>query len=268
MTALAGWNDVETARSYERFCKRHRRYRLANEALAANTALKLGLRVLDLSAGTGRTAEALLPGIGVDGRIVCVEQADAMRAIGIARVRDRRVTWAAALGDAAGPFDRIVCGAAIWQLLPLDQTIARLAAMLAPRGALVFNVPALYLREPDRPGGGRDPHLLALASLIERSPAANERLDVADERGLPDSADALDAILVRNALRPERWSFELRFTQAAYRDWLKIPPTSDGMLSGLSAGERARRIERAYGLADARSWRWERWLGWTAWRTS
>lgn len=269
MTAVAGWNDADTARLYERFCRRHRRYRVANEALAANAALEPGLRILDVAAGTGRTAEAALSGIGARGTVLCVEPASAMRSAGMARLRDARVTWTSSLPDQDASFDRIVCGAAIWQLLPLDATIARLARLLAPGGALVFNVPALYLLQPDAPGGGGDPHLLGLATLIERSAESNEY--IRRQPGEPvfaRSAGEVDTLLVANQLRAKRWSFELRLTQAAYRDWLKIPPTSDGMLAGLSLEERMRRIDRAYALSDTRSWRWERWLGWTAWRTS
>lgn len=264
MIGIAAWDDAGTARMYERFCRRHCRYRIANDALAAHAALAPGLRVLDVGAGTGRTAQALLPRIGDDGRVLCVEPAEAMRVAGARRLRDTRVAWTSTLPDEGASFDRIVCGAAMWQLLPLDESIRRLSAMLAPNGALVFNIPALYLREPDSPGAGRDPLLLELPTFIEGTVTVHENDGAMS--GFANSARDLEELLMANRLRVERWSFSVRLTQAAYRDWLKIPPTSDGMLAGLSVDERARRIDRAYALADARSWRWERWLGWTAWR--
>jgi SAM-dependent methyltransferase len=267
MIAPSGWDDAGTAAMYERFCRRHRRYRIANDALAAHASLAAGLRVLDVAAGTGRTTEAMLPRLGDDGRVLCVEAAKAMRDVGARRLRDPRVTWMGTLPDHSASFDRIVCGAAVWQLLPIETTIHRLCEMLASGGALVFNMPAQYLREPDRPGGGRDPYLLDLPALIEHSDAANEyRNTLIHDSSW--SAERLEATLVANDLRVERWSFDVRITQAAYRDWLKIPPTSDGLLAGLPIEERARRIDRAYARADARSWRWERWLGWTSWRRS
>ena len=47
-------------------------------------------------------------------------------------------------------------------MLPLDRTIERLATLVAPGGALCFNIPAAYLLEADEPGGGRDPRLIHL----------------------------------------------------------------------------------------------------------
>ena len=263
-----GWDDARTARAYERFCRRHRRYRIANDALVAHAALAPGQRVLDVGAGTGRTAESVLPHIGESGAILCVEPARAMREAAAARLGDRHITWTSSLPEAGVPaFDRVVCGAAIWQLLPLGSTFRRLAEMIAPGGALVFNIPAQYLLEPDRPGGGRDPRLLELLALVERPASIAGRKEIVDpEMGLPHGADEVDRLLAATGFRVERWSFEIRLTQAAYRDWLKIPPVSEGLFGDLAPGERERRLDVAYTRADHGSWRWERWLGWTAWR--
>ena len=268
MTAPVGWDDVQTARVYERFCRRHRRYRIANDALVAHAALVPGLRVLDVAAGTGRTAAAVLPHIGEQGTVLCVEPARAMRDVGARRLTDARVAWTSELpDDTTVLFDRVVCGAGMWQLLPLDVTLRRLAALLGPGGALVFNIPAQYLLEPDPPGGGRDPLLLELPALVERSVAPSHAAPVGTD-ALPRGRDEVDRLLTATGLRVERWSFDLRFTQAAYRDWLKIPPVSEGMFAGLPLAERERRVDNAYRRADRRSWRWERWIGWTAWRAS
>jgi len=267
--AAARWDDASTAQAYEAFCRRHRRYRRANAALVAHAALAPGQRVLDVAAGTGRTAEAALPRIGPGGSILCVEPAGAMRARGAERVRDPRVRWTSRLPDAARRYDRVLCGAAIWQLAPLDASFARLAALLAPRGALVFNIPAHYLLEPDAPGGGRDPWLVELPALVERHRAAAEEVPGAGAGAVParpPSADDVARLLADAGLRAERWSFEVRISQAAYRDWLKIPPVSEGLFPGLPPSERARRLDDAYHHADHASWRRERWLGWTSWR--
>jgi hypothetical protein len=134
-------------------------------------------------------------------------------------------------------------------------------------------MPAQYLLAPDRPGGGRDPFLVSLPRFIERSASDNEQMHMTTEPSVSSasasvqSALELNELLIANGLDVDQWTFDVRFTQAAYRDWLKIPPTSEGMLTGLSTEERARRIDQAYTLADSRSWRWERWLGWTAWRS-
>jgi SAM-dependent methyltransferase len=255
-----GWDDPRTAHFYEEFCRRHGRYREANAALVARAALEAGQRVLDLGAGTGRTAEAALPSLGAAGRLVCVEPAAAMREAGRARLADPRVTWTADCPEPPAVFDRILCGAAIWQMLPLGQTVGRLATLLARGGALCFNIPSLYLGEADEEGGGRDPLLLELPLLLadgglSAAPAADP---------LPD-AEGVEALLRAAGLRPQRWTFRVRFTQAAYRDWLKIPVLTDRLLAGLGPDERARRVDEAFRQVDAASWRWERWAGWTAW---
>src|SRR4051812_20375215 len=125
MTNAFGWDDSATPRVYERFYRRYRRYRAANEALVAHASLLPGHHVLDVAAGTGRTAESMLPHIGMLGAVLCVEPARAMRSAGARRMRDPRVTWAEALPDERSAFDRVVCGAGIWQLLPLEATLAR-----------------------------------------------------------------------------------------------------------------------------------------------
>jgi SAM-dependent methyltransferase len=274
MTVAAGWDDARTARAYERFCRRHRRYRQANEALASHAAAGAGQRILDVGAGTGRTAEALLPRIGESGSVLCVEPARAMREAGMQRLRDSRMRWTDRLPDArsdiaAGGFDRVVCGAAIWLLLPLERTLTQWAALLAPGGALVFDIPALYLLEPDRPGGGRDPLLQDLpAALAPCSASSCDAVPTArrgHDEALQCSAAEVERILAAIGLCADCWSFELRLTQAALRDWLMIPPVSEGFLAGSSPEERERRLNDAYAGVDHRSWRWERWFGWTAW---
>jgi SAM-dependent methyltransferase len=263
-----GWNDPRTARAYERFCNRHRRYDDANAALVAHADLRPGLRVLDLAAGTGRTAEATLPHLGDDGRVWCVETAAAMRTLGAKRVSDARVIWLDELpntdGDACG-FDRILCGAGIWQLTPLDETMRRLSSLLSCGGALCFNIPSIYLCEPDEPGRGRDPLLLELAANITRSVTAINATFDASAR-LPASVAEVSALLSEVGLRSDCWTFRTRLTQKAYRDWLSIPVVSEGFFAGLSPRERERRLNAAYQQTDRASWRWEGWTGWTAWR--
>src|SRR6185369_7586494 len=104
---------------YERFCRRHARYQIANDVLVREASIARGQRVLDFGAGTGRTASAALSRLGRDGTVVCVEPAAAMRASGRRRLRDPRVTWRADLPAVSTPgdaFDRVLAGAVIWQL--------------------------------------------------------------------------------------------------------------------------------------------------------
>ena len=262
---MSGWDDPLTPVYYEAFCRRHSRYARANAALIAHAQIEPQMRVLDLAAGTGRTAEAALRRLGDDGRLVCVEASAPMRAVGIRRVRDTRVEWYATLPDAMGPFDRILCGAAIWQLQPLGETIRTLGALLGRGGALCFNIPALYLLEPDEPGGGDDPLLLALPALLATNAGA------ACDRPQRHTRQRLGRAAIRRwlqdaGLRPRSWTFRVRLTQEAYAAWLKIPAVAGRMLAGLDPGERVRRIDAALDTVDRTCWKWERWRGWTAWK--
>ncbi|HYM03222.1 MAG TPA: class I SAM-dependent methyltransferase [Stellaceae bacterium] len=261
---MSGWDDPATPVYYEAFCRAHDRYARANAALIGHAGIAPGMRVLDLAAGTGRTAEAALARIGDGGRILCVEPAAAMRAMGQRRLGDPRVAWCERLTEAAGPFDRILCGAAIWQMTPLDATIRDLSRLLAPGGALCFNIPALYLCEPDEPGGGDDPLLLALPARLAAE-AAGESETAAPSP--PLARGAIDAWLEEAGLRARSWTFRIPLTQAAYAEWLKIPVVNGRMLAGLAPEERARRIDATLAAVDATGWKWERWRGWTAWKS-
>jgi len=264
---MSGWDDPETVAYYEAFCAGHSRYVQANRSLIAHARLESGMRVLDLAAGTGRTTEAALPSLGPDGRVVSVEPFAAMRKEGIRRIADDRVAWRATLPHANESFDRVLCGAAIWQLEPIAETLRSLARLLRIGGALCFNIPALYLQEPDQPGGGADPMLLELpARLIASSDRHPLAQPPADQAATPLRRGSIRSWLSAAGLRGQSWSFRVRLTQEAYGAWLKIPVLTEMMLAGLPPMERARRIDLALQSVDRASWKWERWRGWTAWK--
>jgi len=264
---MSRWNDPETATYYEAFCRSHSRYIHANAELIGHARIAPGMRVLDVAAGTGRTAEAALELLGEDGRVVCVEPFAGMRAEGMRRLPDSRVQWSATLPETRESFDRILCGAAIWQLDPLRESLGSLARLLRPGGALCFNIPALYLLEPDQPGGGTDPLLLSLPALLLDLPDCTPIHEPVEcEAPDPLRRSGINTWLRAAGLRARSWSFRVRFTQEAYADWLKIPVLTDRMLAGLAPGVRAQSIDRALALADRSSWKWECWHGWTAWK--
>jgi SAM-dependent methyltransferase len=260
-SSTIGWDHPETARYYDAFDRRHGRYRRANRILAGHAALARGLRVLDVAAGTGGTARAALKRLGPGGTVVCFEPAAAMRSLGERSLLDPRVSWRDRWPVEPGSFDRILCGAAIWQLHPLDETFRRCFDLLRPGGGLAFDLPSLYLGEPDEPGGGRDPYLMELPASL----AAGRSNTAESFPPLPDAA-GIERLLASAGFRADRWGFALPFRQTAYRDWLKIPPTTDGILAGLDARERARAIDGAFRRVDPKAWRRERWTGWTAWK--
>lgn len=256
---IYGWDHPETARRYAAFCAAHDRYAAANRRLVAEAGIGPGARVLDIAAGTGETAKTVLSGVDVGG-IVCVEPAAAMRDQCGRSLEDPRVVWVAGLAEATPPFDAVLCGAAMWQLAPLGQTFAALAAKLLPGARLAFNIPALYLGQPDDPGGGADPMLTELmARLAQGRTSSAGEIDP-----LPDP-DGIDTLLREAGFGDIRqWHHDEKLSQAAWRDWLKIPPITDALLGDLEAHARADLIDEAYAEVDATSWRWERWAGWTA----
>ena len=259
---MTGWDHPDTVRYYEAFNRSHSRYRTANRALVRHAQLRPGMRVLDFAAGTGGTTAAALDVLGAEGRVDCVEPARAMREAGM-RKFDDRVRWFADLESAGTGYERILCGAAIWQVPDVTACIRSLAQRLAPGGALCFDVPAAYVGQPDPPGRGADPMLTGL-------PAALARLEAGVEPPpapvVPAGREVLYAALSACGLIPCSWSFTSRLTQRAYRDWLKIPVLTDALLGSLDADQRACAIDAAYACVDAASLRPERWLGWTAWR--
>ena len=260
---MIGWDHPDTVRYYEAFNRRHTRYRAANRALVRHAQLRPGMRVLDFAAGTGGTTAAALDVLGADGRVDCVEPAHAMRAAGVQKF-GARVCWFAELECAGTGYDRILCGAGIWQMPNVAACIHALAERLAPGGALCFNIPAAYAGEPDPPGRGADPSLTGLPGTLARLAAGGET-SAAAPVALP-SRDYLQATLSACGLVPCSWRFASRLTQRAYRDWLKIPVLTDQLLGSLDADERAAAIDAASAKTDLASWRPERWLGWTAWK--
>jgi SAM-dependent methyltransferase len=250
------WDHPETAARYEAFCDEHPRYLVANQALVAAAGITSPLRVLDVGAGTGRTS-ALLPA-GV--RLTCVEPAKAMRELGMQRLPEAE--WVAQLPEEPAKFDRILCSAGIWQMLPLDETLKALDRLLRPGGRLVFNIPACYLGEPDPPGGGSDPYLIGLPQRFPQPPAAAAASRMEPARSVP-GADEIDAMLRAVGLDPLRWQHRAQLTQREYRDWLKIPVLTNHLFPDLPPANRAAWLDLAFEQCDPQSWRWETWSGWT-----
>ena len=251
---IYGWDHSLTAARYERFCERHARYDDANRHLIERAEIAAGHSVLDIAAGTGRTAE---PALAAGAEVVCWEPAAAMRAAGERRVPG--AVWTADLPDRR--FDRVLCGAAAWQWQPFSTFVRMAEHRLRPGGALVFNVPALYLGVPDEPGGGRDPLLLELASRLTGGAAPR-----AQPVSSPASISSVEASLADAGFRSERWSFRLRISQESLVDWYRIPVLTDALLGDLDASARDARLSQACQDLDYGSWKWEGWLGWTAWK--
>lgn len=261
MSGGLSWDDPRTVAFYEGFSDAHPRYHAANEALVAAAGLPAAprLRVLDIAAGTGRTAELALPC-----RLTCFEPSVAMRAIGARRIPHAR--WISSLDCLRYElFDRILCGASIWQMLPIENAIARLTSLLAPGGRLVFNIPSMYLGISEPQGGSSaDPYLSEIWSHLPPPTAT--------ESGSAEpllNAESITRTLQDLGLRVSEWQSRSRLTLAEYRDWLKIPVLTNHIFPDLDPDARAMRLDEAYArCSDPQAWRWETWSGWTATRES
>jgi hypothetical protein len=156
-------------------------------------------------------------------------------------------------------FDRILWGAGIWQANPLRETLGEIASLVRTGGAFCFTIPGIYLGTPDDPGGGDDPLLLQLPSLLcDRAP-----LPAPEWTPLP-KPDELDLLLQASGLDPARSQFRVRISLECQRDWLKIPVLTERMMPGVEADDRVRRIDAAYARLPRGSWKWEGWYVWTA----
>lgn len=250
------------------------RYGRANRELVRHAAIHRGMHILDVGAGLGGTARACLEDLGPRGQVSCVEPSPAMRKLGRELLHNRQVQWRSELPEAHPVFDRITCGSALWQLHPLIGALGELSARLRPGGALAFTIPSAVLGEEDPHGGDDDPWF---ASLVEE-------LVRAGQSGVPDRhspfRDALpgpaglEELLCEVGLKPDRWRFRYRLSRSEYASWLKLPPVNHGLLGGVSPEAAVSEVDRALASVESRDgrtgadepWRWEGWLGWTAWK--
>jgi len=252
--SLLMWNHPVTAERYRRFTERHDRYRVAAKALVEAAGVAPGCSVLDIAAGIGCTVLACLEQLGTGDRVTAVEAADAMRQAGARRTRGRPVDWCAA-APTGQHFDRVICGAAIWALGPVDEVVGRMREHVAPEGVLAVSLPAAYLGEADAPGGGSDPYLTALpealAGLDLGNPPATA-LPSLSEKGLAQT-------FRDHGFNMSRSSARLQLTQQAYVDWLALPPVNDTLLGQVPPEDRPKLVFRCAEGLDMSSWRWETW---------
>lgn len=254
-----GWDDRETAEAYERFCEGETRYHTANRELVRQAELDAGMRVLDHAAGIGLTAEAALADGADDLRVVCEERSPAMQERGARGLPEAE--WCT---RADGSFDRVLCGAAVWQIADFGSWLVDVRGRLRPGGALAFNVPAAYLGLMDDPGGGADPQLVKLPARIAELAVHSPTTQPSESGWGLRSSEEVDGALRAGGFTMRRWSFRYRLTLREYAAWLTIPVLTNELLPHQRVAERQRTIEAAMVDLDATSWKWEGWCGWTA----
>ncbi len=254
----AAWDHPSVLDAWKRFEARHDRYHLANASLASEAELEPSMSVLDVGAGTGGTTAALLPHLGPRAQVLCLEPAGAMREAGL---QDPRVVWTDTWPERS--FDRVVCGAAVWLLGPLEQGLARLASHVAPGGALVFDIPAAYLGQPDPPGPQNDAWLTELPSRLVQG-----RAHAPTTRATLPGPQEVEDLLRAAGLAPRRWQVQTTWSNRALADWYRLPPVGLAMRPDLDAESLHEAVAQALSGLDPADHRPEPWLGWTARRPS
>lgn len=239
---LSPWTGWANAEAYEAYVRDHPVYRWLNTELVALAELEDARRVLDLACGTGATSRAVLALLPAAAEVVGVDGAAAMVGVARSRVADPRASFrvaaAAELERAVdGPFDRVLCNAALWQFPHPGAVIAAVAALLSPGGLFVFNLPASRL-------GGE-------ASAAHPFQVALSRA-VAARGGGPSRDPGIDPGRLRADLEEagfsavERHRNVYRGRQAELMELMEIP----AMLGRAAPGLRP--AQRAAALAEAR----------------
>jgi SAM-dependent methyltransferase len=135
--AVAGWDDTLNAELYARFTRNYPFYTVTSRDLAGRASLPGARRVVDLCGGTGATAAVLLEILPPAARIISVDAAAAMQAVGRHALPDPRVSWITARAEDAArhvrePADAVVCNSAIWKT-DTPAVFAAVKTMLRPR---------------------------------------------------------------------------------------------------------------------------------------
>ena len=116
--------------------------RFLGEALAGAIGSLPGARLLDVGAGTGRTARALLPASDFDGLLVCLEPSRRMLALGRRLTAHPAVAWARGwalpLPFPSGAFDFVVSLEMLEFTPNPRRTVQELVRVLRPGGWLLI----------------------------------------------------------------------------------------------------------------------------------
>jgi SAM-dependent methyltransferase len=145
------WNTPETASRYARLADRCPLFTELAEELADRTLDASARDLVDLGAGTGVSAQALLLRMSEEASLWCVEPATSMLARAKERIHDSRVRWFSGdmkgLVQVRGPssVDLVSSNLSLWQISALRETIQDVASILRPGGTFGFTVPAEYL---------------------------------------------------------------------------------------------------------------------------
>lgn len=242
------WHDWFTAAAYEAYVQKYGVYDWLNGHLAEVAQLDDARRVLDLACGTGATARGCLPYLGRDAELVGVDHSPQMVETARTQVEDPRCEFF--VGGACelsrrvdGPFDRVVCGAAFWQLPEPARVLDELAVLTERDALLALNVPASQL---DR--DGVEPHALQVAVERQLRAETDCHLSSAPRFG---SLEALEGLLADAGFALETsWESCYEATQRELAALMLIPAMTATLAPDLSVLQSRRAIFRAVDRVD------------------
>lgn len=142
--AIAGWDDETNAELYDQFTRTYPLYADTSRELAVRADLAEKGLVVDLCGGTGITASVLLESLPRQARVISVDAAIAMQAVGQRTHADPRITWMYSRAETVAehirePVDAVVCNSAIWKT-DTPAVFAAVKQILRPGGRFVFNI--------------------------------------------------------------------------------------------------------------------------------
>ncbi|SEF55330.1 Methyltransferase domain-containing protein [Nonomuraea solani] len=261
LDAITGWDDEHNAELYDRFAREHTFYADASRDLVSRADLTDKQLVIDLCGGSGVTAAILLESLPPHGRVISLDSAPAMQAIGRRTRDDPRITWITAKAEDVAhhistPADAVVCNSAIWKT---DTTAVFAAAkrVLRPGGRFVFNIGGRFAGLTNR-----DPHATtSLNDLITAIAVADYGYVPPKERCRPPLTSALvQAQLKAAGFTTVASDIVARTgTLEEKRAWLSIPLFARP-LGQLTHAQRMKILQRAYDAADRTREITTRWL--------
>ncbi len=235
-----GWLNAEV---YHSFVLEFPIYRELNRRLVELARLEHARRVLDLACGTGATSIAALSRLPRSAELVGVDGSDAMVSVARMHVQDPRVRFAVA-GAAdvesvvSGPFDRVLCNAAIWQFPALRPIFEAVSRLLSGHGSFVFNIPAERVEGEDAPIHSFQ---VALARAVERVSGRPFPRNAATV-----SVPRLETMLTEASLRLDAMErLVYHGTQHELMELMEIPAMIEPITPGLDGSLREEILERA-----------------------
>lgn len=245
------WASAENARRYAEFARTYPAYRQTSRDVVELGRPAADATVVDLACGTGITTEAVLSVLGPGGRVIAVDESDAMLSAAQSHIHDERVRWlcspAERLGDAVvSTVDLVVGNSAIWQT-DVRLTLRAVRRALRPGGRFVFNIGAEFLADHPR---SEQPHPLVDAM---REIAARDHGWAPEPPGTPpaDRQD-LSETWLRQALHEAGFRVDVvraatyQADLAEERAWLTVPVFTARLFGRLPYEQRMAVLDTAY----------------------